>query len=764
MATDLFEQYYKEKFWEMVPSIYRHEDGLAVNPGVLEAIVTVMAAQAAILRRSQDQLWDDQFIAKCSEWAIPYIGDLVATRMLSAMNARGRRIDVAKTIYYRRRKGTPRILEELIYDISGWTGKMKEQFTLLVRARHGLDPFPETLSGRFSGTQPGGVADLRNPRVAEISYGPFEEYFHTTDVRRHRGLNGRYNIPKLAFYLCRLQVYNAMDVVPFMMADRQGFSFDPSGRMIPLFSKRISLNDWDEWREPFEWELSAPIPCRLLGHAEYRVTEAAIQSALTDAATPISAAEATGLRKISGLHFKTEASLFRFLLQVFQPPTPTDAAFLAKARLVYSLCILNDCGKAALLPDATTTASRPFDDNSILVRTGQPPNNIITSRDIIAANLTVNHVPDRDLAIDAENGIFFFRNPIPANDDVFVSYQYGFSGDTGAGFYERKWIPETVASGTITGGGAIPAASLSVNGITQIDDSMTYQPLADRAAIQSMVLQAGNERRPYIRMQGDWTLTAKAGSPDASIVLDGLWIGQQAGQAFSILLDGNFKCITIRNCTIDPGNEIKKDLNGTALLPVSIIVRGVVQNLCIESSITGPIEARGAGAVIENLSIADSIVQSTDPTRKAIIMAKGKLYLERVTVFGDADIHWLYATEAIITGDVDTTDTQHGCFRFSAASRQMPSNPLLPNRLPHPFESFLFGRDSNPWFSSREFGQPGFGQLSDSAPEELVRGAENGSEMGGFCRLFNPIKMDGLRSKVDEYMPFGLIPIFINKT
>ena len=62
MAEDHFEQYYAEKLWEAIPAIYRHEDGLAEEPGTLRAIVQVIARQAAILRRSQDSLWDDQFI------------------------------------------------------------------------------------------------------------------------------------------------------------------------------------------------------------------------------------------------------------------------------------------------------------------------------------------------------------------------------------------------------------------------------------------------------------------------------------------------------------------------------------------------------------------------------------------------------------------------------------------------------------------------------------------------------------------------------
>jgi hypothetical protein len=115
-AADKYKEYYQEKFWELIPSLYKNEDGLNTNPNpnVLRALIEVMAEQAAIVRRSQDRLWEDQFIDTCDDWAVPYIGDLLGTRLLSALNKRGRRIDVAKTIYYRRRKGIPRVLEELI--------------------------------------------------------------------------------------------------------------------------------------------------------------------------------------------------------------------------------------------------------------------------------------------------------------------------------------------------------------------------------------------------------------------------------------------------------------------------------------------------------------------------------------------------------------------------------------------------------------------------------------------------------------------------
>src|SRR6266850_4427222 len=93
-ALDEFERYYTEKVWEWIPAVYKDEDGLPPNPDVLRSIILIFARQSAIARRSIDRLWEDQFIELCDDWAIPYIGDLVGTRLVHELNRRGRRVDV----------------------------------------------------------------------------------------------------------------------------------------------------------------------------------------------------------------------------------------------------------------------------------------------------------------------------------------------------------------------------------------------------------------------------------------------------------------------------------------------------------------------------------------------------------------------------------------------------------------------------------------------------------------------------------------------
>lgn len=749
MAEDHFEQYYAEKLWETIPATYRHEDGLAQEPGVLRAVVQVIARQAAILRRSQDSLWDDQFIELCNEWAVPYIGDLVATRLLSEKNKRGRRIDVAKTIYYRRRKGTPRILEELISDISEWEGKLVEQFQKLARTRHGLDAKPETLAGKYSGTLPGGWANLRSQRAGELTNGPFEEFFHTPDMRRHNGLNGRYSITRLAFYLYRLKAYEAINITPFALGDGSGFSFDPSGRDISLFSRSSASPDWNEWRSSAEAELAGPISCRLLGHATYLITEAIIKQlmAMPASLSPTAAGE---LRQIAGLVFKNETSLLNIIATF-----ATSGEVLSSVILLplLSLSIMKDCGKSVLLPDAQTILSNPLDANSIVVGFEAPVNSVITTERITAANLTLwPAIVKKELAIDAENGRFKFRDAPPARRRIYIAYHYGFSAPVGAGSYERVWKNKLPPAVIKTGGGPLVAADLLNNGITQISDSKTYGPVASKASIINFTLQAANKQRPFVKLQNNLVLNSGV-HVNAGITLDGLWIGAGGNLAVEIILRGDYECVVIKNCTIDPGGS--QNIRGETLHPVNLIVEGRVENLCIESSITGPVLIRNNG-YIEECSITDSIVQSVDTAVSAVSVKTGKMLIDRSTIFGRANVHRLMASDTLITGLVNVTDTQNGCFRFSAAKAL--------SRLPAPYESYLFKEDTNHWFTSRRFGDAGYSQLSDTAPGNVMSGSEDGSEMGAFCARLNPIKLHGLKKKIEEYMPFGLIPIFINKT
>ncbi|MGH9895853.1 MAG: hypothetical protein ACREA0_28480, partial [bacterium] len=368
---------------------------------MLRSIVQILARQSAIARRSIDRLWDDQFIELCDDWAIAYIGDLLGTRLVHELNRRGRRLDVARTIFYRRRKGTPLVLEILIQDITDWEGKVVESFRRLARTRHGLDPEPAELEGFVTETPTGGWAKLKSARVAELVDGPFDDFFHTPDFRQLRGKLGRYNIPKLNFHLLRLLPFE----VNFATAVNFGegrFTFDPSGRDIPLF-RPDHRSGPQKCRPPREWELPAPIPCRLLGEARYMITADLIEELVKQGLSQPATDE---LSRYVGVLFRNEARLRETIESLSRA-----AAILALFEPLLAGAITEPSPKAHLIP----TTIQPDPGAVAVIRglhSGEPT---VEHQRILAGNLEDWGAslgllpPEKVLVIDPERGRFLLR-------------------------------------------------------------------------------------------------------------------------------------------------------------------------------------------------------------------------------------------------------------------------------------------------------------------------------------------------------------------
>jgi hypothetical protein len=734
LANDQYEQYFAEKLWELIPSIYRHEDGLAERPGTLRAFVELIAEQAALLRRSHDRLWDDAFIDLCDDWAVPYIGDLVATRMVSALNKRARRVDVAKTIYYRRRKGTPRVLEELIADITGWEGKVVESFRFLGRFQHRLDPpIPERVD-----PSPG-WADLRAPRLAEMAEGPWDPFAHTADVRKNHGKTGRWNIPKITFHLFRLAAIPLRGVAPHARTGGATFTFDPSGRDIQLFMPRHRDESyaWDTWQSALPWQVPAPMGCRVLGHAEYVIDERLRAKLLAAGVTAGAVAE---LGPAVGVRFPTEAALHAWLATL-----ASSAELLAAGNydMIRATALFAECGKAALWPDAVAVA---------------PSGGLPVHRERVAAASLADWsltAADVDLLVDPTLGRFKLAPAPAAPAAVRVEYAYGFGGRIGAGGYDRRAdvvdspdlvVPIAAPVGTINAA-TFPATAGRLAGVVEVPDSATYGVTGNPAAVETLAIQAANFERPYVRLAADWVFTAAPGV-DATLVLEGLWIGASAPA--SLVLRGAWTSVVIRHCTLDPGGV---DTDGAALPPVRLWIEGDVDRLTVRASIVATIATR-AGGEIDELVVEDSIADAQRAGGVAISQTPGDLQLRRTTVLGQVAADRLDASCVLVTDFVDITDTQNGCFRFSAA----PDG----SRLPHPYRWVTW--NGGPVFASSRFGDPGYTWLADAAPDELRRGGEDGVEIGAWSSVLAPIKEDSLLRKVEEYLPFGLIPVFIRET
>ncbi len=64
--------------------------------------------------------------------------------------------------------------------------------------------------------------------------------------------------------------------------------------------------------------------------------------------------------------------------------------------------------------------------------------------------------------------------------------------------------------------------------------------------------------------------------------------------------------------------------------------------------------------------------------------------------------------------------------------------------------------ETQPSFTSRQYGQPDYAQLSLTCPPELENGSGNGAEMGVFNNLKRPQREANLEASLEEYVRFGL--------
>lgn len=279
-VDDGFDSYYAERLWQLLPAVYRTADTVGAGAGPLRELLNRIGAQVAVVRRSMDRLWADQSIETCDDWVIPYLGDLLGTALVTNLDPRGQRLDVAKTIHYRRRKGTLAVLEELALDVTGWTAHAVEGFRRVGRTRHGLDPavgpaaYPraspadvaqllriEGLTGLLTSGLAGGFADLRSAHGATRAGTAFDESFHTADLRA-----GPIGLATLLVFVWRLISFPVVAGTPVAVAGCPGqYVFDPTGRQVPLFLPTPPVPDdfGTSWAPALEWQVPGPLTSSL---------------------------------------------------------------------------------------------------------------------------------------------------------------------------------------------------------------------------------------------------------------------------------------------------------------------------------------------------------------------------------------------------------------------------------------------------------------------------------------------------------------------
>lgn len=208
--------------YERIPEIYRIRDEEQNPPGQLKSYLALVEEAFGEIHKNIEALYHDLFIETCDDWAIPYIGDLLAVSHLSGDDWT-LRVDVADAISLRRRKGTLASIERLTYDLTKWGVHCVELRENLVWNQHlnhqrpdmGGDPpygLPEV--DRFTPFR-GGIINLRDPAMLSLLDTPFDPFAHIADSRPPMRGGIRYNLPNLAIFLWRFEDYRVNASKPY---------------------------------------------------------------------------------------------------------------------------------------------------------------------------------------------------------------------------------------------------------------------------------------------------------------------------------------------------------------------------------------------------------------------------------------------------------------------------------------------------------------------------------------------------------------------
>lgn len=712
-----------ERLFSLLPYVHRLRDGERGSP--LRTFLGVIEEQVTLLEADLDRLYDNWFIETCDEALVPYIGELVGWTSSAragdpgqVQDAEGmqlrrtlaRRADVARTLAHRRRKGTLSLLEELARTVAGWPAHAVEPYRLL--------SYTQPLNHQR--LERGRTGSLRDGGTLARLDGPFDASAHTVDVRRATSSHGRgrANLPSVGMFVWRTRSWPISECQAYLQegvvdrdprgrrsSERGCFHFNVLGVDTPLFVRPEPETDSCALSQPHQ------VPSRLT----------------------------------------------RRLLHEDQ------ARYYGPDR---SVCIWLGGGE------------------------GEQPRAVPAAQVQVADLSEWSYaVPEQRLVLlDPELGRFKVRIPREhgqfADDSVRgarVTYHYGFAAAIGGGEYDRDLVGPTQAHRFYSVGDA--AGQLKTLGdalarwrgdapelaVIEVDDRDVQRgPVRIRLrAGQVLILRAADRCRGVIRLVDDradgrdtFQIEGEQGS---RFVCDGFLI---CGR--SVAVSGPLEQVVFRHCTLVP--PPRSELPRPGGPPASLILDGVAGDVLVERSIVGPIAVTSEGESTR-VAILGSIVDAGHDRDDAISdgpaggHARAVLTVRTSTVFGRVTTHALALAEnSLFSGIVRVARRQPGCVRFChvpRGSRTPPRHRCQPDLALEAVDpADTAGRDEAaqrvwPLWASRDYQQPAYAQLHRDAAPEIVRGADDESELGVMHDLFWPQREEALAQRLAEYIPAG---------
>jgi hypothetical protein len=721
-----------DRLYNLLPVVHRMRDADRGYP--LRALLQVIAEQVTVVDADIAHLYDNWFIETCQEWVVPYIGDLVGytpqfdigePASVRSVRAQARerllipRAEVANAVRFRRRKGTLAVLEDLARAVGGWPARAVEFYRLL----------SATQNINFVQLRRGRTVDIRDGEALDDLGGAFEEVAHSGDVRSisARHFPESFNVPNVGVFVWRLNTYS-VTMAPAVCEEEESpncFVFSVLGNDTALYNRPRATSA----HPPGKLNLPTPITRRLLERFELREPSGQVTSGLP--------------------YYYGEGKSF--------------AIYIGSARTLVD-------PKTIVVADLTDWTYRPLP--------GQ-------------------------VAVDPQLGRIAFPPTQTRRQSVWVTYHYAFSADIGGGEYSRELSQPSVHRLYLVGEKAtFPRINDALarwqsdapqNAVIEIIDSGVYvEPInITLKPGQTLQLRAASGRRPVIRLlnwqtsspdnltiTGDADEDAPDAEPTSWFTLDGILVTGRGVQ-----VQGSVAGVTIRHSTLVPGWGLDCNCEPTRPTEPSLILDDAPGCVRIEHSIVGAIQVN-RDEVREDpcrIEISDSVVDATNTESVAIgapekLCAFAVLTIRRCTVFGEVQTHAVELAEnSIFMSRMTVCRRQQGCMRFC----YVPPRSRTPKRYqcqPDMVERHVLARSKRdnltpaqratlmdqedqrvePQFDSVRYGAPTYARLSASCAREIVRGADDESEMGVFHDLYQPQRVASLRARLEEYTPAGL--------
>lgn len=743
--------------YDLLPAYVRFRDAYEGEP--LRAVMETLQLPFDRIRADIDALYAAWFIETCDDWMVPYIGELLGVRGFDSPRrlfptVRSR---VANAIAYRRSKGTPAALERAAHDATGWACH-------LVESRRALASTPSLAEAPGGAPFGASTVDLRRADDLDRLGGPFDALPHTADFKPSSagdpGAGGGYQLLQLGLAFWRLESYPVTGVTPAELAGQRGagscYTFHPFGLDAPLFNTPRTAG------EPVysSAERNLPVVLRRLPLVEeiaalragrlpatgFFAGEPAFQIALAEGADPTFrplAPEELAVcdlaewepREVAGAPPQGEARVRafvdpqrgRFVLpgvggagsagRAGGDPEPRRAATERRVRVSYSYGAAMDLGGGPYSRRASL-AELPAAGWRAVVGEGCERRFDPRSRR--------HFFPSLRAALEAWNQGRPLPIPpsgraelLPPSGIIEIGDSASYAGDLGVELRGRR-LAIVAADGCrpcVLGSLAVRGRPLPATGLAGIADPDALFPIA---------------------------------SQPAELRLDGLWIEGGIELAGGALL-------TLEHCTIAPPLPGRDDAcalriaGGTDRTGDSS--RREPERFAIRARrcILGALEL---GAHRGRLSLADCIVDGGSGAAVAAFQTVADL--ARCTVLGGVETGELAAVDVLFAAPVRVAVTSEGEVRYC----HLPAGSRVPAQERCQGEgaqgATRIEAPITPAFTATAFADPAYLQLGPAASPELLRGAEDGNEIGVYNRLRQSDRLANLPRVRDEFMPWGM--------